>query len=82
MPIWDAHFTNIVNRQRMNEAHERTRQYKDIRRFTTEEIGNTIYALKNKNAAGPDAIFNKHIKAAPSVLIPAITEMMNLCSQD
>ncbi|XP_049794386.1 uncharacterized protein LOC126203998 [Schistocerca nitens] len=79
MPVWEDYFTNILNQQRIVEAHETTRQYEDIRRITAEEIRNTISTLKNQKATGPDGIFDEHIKVAPEVLIPSITDMMNLC---
>ena len=81
MHVWEEHFSNILNQQGATAAHETTtgQYHSNIKRFTTEEIRNTIPALKNKKAPGPDGIYNEHIKAAPDVILPALTNLLNLC---
>ena len=82
MSVWEEHFRNILNEEEdgtyTEQVTEGTEQA-EINPFTKEEVLGAISSLKNGKAPGPDGIGNEHIKDASEILLPAITEQMNLC---
>lgn len=82
MTTWEEHFTNILNQEGTTSAYalkptETDKPY--IRPFSKNEVEDTIKRLKNNKAAGPDGIFNEHLKGSLDILLPEITDLMNLC---
>ena len=75
---WEKHFQQILDsKTRHNGAtQQRTDVYPKI---TKEEVSNTIRSLKNHKAAGPDEIFNEHLKIALPYIGEVWTALFNKC---
>ena len=83
METWVQHFNQLLR-------SKDTRPQKDIvseeiscdtEPFTIDEVQDTISALKDKKACGPDKIYNEHLKNAAPMLIKAWTCLFNECLQ-
>jgi hypothetical protein len=85
MQEWEKHFNSILNKNNTRsppDANDNTQiklQKDEITPFTTTEVQKAINELKNKKAAGPDQIYNEHIKATASTLLPTWTNLYNKC---
>ena len=80
MTTWEEHFQNILNTEKIHAAYEpRSPEIHIAKPFKKEEVERTILSLKNNKAAGPDGILNEHLKAYADALLPALTDMYNMC---
>ena len=85
IPIWEEHFRNILNKNESNSAYEPAgdgNNQPETESFSREEVHGAILALKNRKAPGPDGICNEHIKGSIDILLPAITDLLNLCVRE
>ena len=81
MDKWEKHFSSILNVQSVTPdiIQDTAVKSDSTTRFTREEVRKAIRKAKNKKAAGPDGIFNEHIKDTEKHLTDAWTEMFNKC---
>ena len=80
---WENHFKNLFTKENgdIDKIMEKivTPNNSELNsKFKMEELKNTINALKNKKAVGPDNIANEFLKLAPENLLIVILDYMNL----
>ena len=78
METWTNHFTNILQMKETRPPEERSKSEEYIA-VSISEVRNTIKALKNRKAAGPDQIFNEHLKEASPTLATSWAALLNEC---
>jgi hypothetical protein len=64
MSDWENHFESILHQDKSNTvSHIQRQHYLDFPRLSDEEVIETISSTRDRKAAGPDLIFNEHLKA-------------------
>jgi hypothetical protein len=66
----------------MNQAHTITTGMitgKVLWSFTEKDVARAIKQIKSNKAAGPDGIFNEHIKESHQILTEAWAQLFNAC---
>jgi hypothetical protein len=64
MSDWENHFESILHQDTNNTVnHVQRKHYLDFPRISDEEVIETIRSTRDRKGAGPDGIFNEHLKA-------------------
>ena len=78
MATWEKHFQKLLNNGNAPLARN-TQEIVDFPKITVEEVRETVKSLKNHKAAGPDEIFNEHLKEALPYLEEIWMVLLNKC---
>lgn len=82
METWMEHFSKVLNKNSCQMAYEIIAQSQiplEFSPFTRQEVEKAINETKSNKAAGPDGIFNEHIKDAKQLLLDIWTRLFNEC---
>ena len=82
METWESHFTNILNTKNLTtpiSSPPNLETGTNLLTLTKEEVKRAITRTKNGKAAGPNGIFNEHIKATEHMPLEVWIDLHNKC---
>jgi hypothetical protein len=79
MQTCEKHFSKMLKKH--ERAFEATKDHPIpvFNPFTESETSDSIAGTKNKKAAGPDGIYNAHLKTSQPLLLRVWTSIFNKC---
>ena len=83
METWTNHLSSILNLNSMDTPAEREipEHQLPFQEYTENEVEEVIRQLSPWKAAGPDGVFNEHIKSTSSSFLNVWTRLFNACME-
>jgi hypothetical protein len=79
MQTWENHFSKMLNKHETAFAATKDHPIPVLNPFTESKTSDIIADTKNNKAAGPDGIYNEHLKTSHLLLLRVWTSMFNKC---